>query len=258
MTELEQALVRLGSEVEFPETPDLSAAVRSRIATAPPRRRLGRPRGRTLVLAFAVLAVLVGAVMAVPPARSAILEFFGLKGATVQRVDELPELPAGVNTSLQLGRPVSLDQAGELARFRVLVPKALGEPDQAYHSVTPPGGRISLVYEPREALPEARETGVGLLVTEFRGDLAPEFVGKLAGEGVSVEPVSVDGRSGLWLEGGEHFLFFRSRDGQILEDTARLAGNTLLLERGNLLVRLEGELTRERALEIAASLEPAE
>jgi hypothetical protein len=258
MTELEQALVSLGAEVQFPETPDLAAAVRRRLEAAPSQRAWRRPRGRTFVLAFAVFAVSVGAVMAVPPARSAILEFFGLKGATVQRVDELPELPAGVSTSLQLGRPISLDQAGKLARFEVLVPKALGDPDGAYHSVTPPGGRISLAYEPRDGLPEARETGVGLLVTEYRGDLAPEFVGKMAGEGVSIERVSLDGEPGLWLEGDQHFLFFRGPDGEFVEDTARLAGNTLLLEQGNLLMRLEGEITREQALEIAASLEPVE
>lgn len=258
MTELEQALVRLGAEMQFPETPDLAAAVRSRLAAAPPRRGWRRQRARTLVLAFAVLAVAVGAVMAVPPARSAILEFFGLQGATVQRVDELPELPAGVSASLQLGAPVSLDEAGELARFEVLVPEVLGEPDGSYHSVTPPGGRISLVYEPQEGLPGARETGVGLLVTEYRGDLAPEFVGKMAGEGVSIERVSLDGESGLWLEGEQHFFFYRNPDGDTAEDTIRLAGNTLLLEQGNLLVRLEGEITRERALEIAASLVPAE
>jgi hypothetical protein len=259
MTELEQALVRLGGELQFPETPDLAATVRRRLADAQPRRGWSRrPRGRTLVLAFAVLAVAVGAVMAVPPARSAILEFFGLEGATVQRVDTLPALPADISRSLQLGAPVSLDEAGELARFEVLVPELLGEPDGTYHSIVPPGGRISLVYEPREGLPEARETGVGLLVTEYRGDLAPDFIGKMVGEGVSVEPVTVDGESGLWLEGEQHFFFYRNPDGQTAEDTIRLAGNTLLVEQGNLLVRLEGEITRERALEIAAALEPAE
>jgi hypothetical protein len=258
MTELEQALVRLGGELQFPETPDLAATVRNRLAAAPPRRAWRRPRGRTFVLAFALFAVAVGAVMAVPPARSAILEFFGLEGATVQRVDELPELPAGVTSSLQLGAPVSLDEASGVARFDVLVPEVLGEPDGTYHSVVPPGGRISLVYEPREGLPEARETGVGLLVTEYRGDLAPEFIGKMADEGVSIEPVTVDGEPGLWLEGEQHFFFYRNPDGETVEDTIRLAGNTLLLEQDNVLVRLEGEITRERALEIAASLEPAE
>ena len=258
MTELEQALVRLGGELQFPETPDLTAAVRSRLAAAPSRRGWRGQRGRTFALVFAVLAVAVGAVMAVPPARSAILELFGLKGATVQRVEELPELPAGVSASLQLGAPVSLEEAGDLARFEVLVPEVLGEPEGSYHSVVPSGGRISLVYEPREDLPEARETGVGLLVTEYRGDLAPEFVGKMAGEGVSIERVSLDGEAGLWLEGEQHFFFYRNPGGETAEDTIRLAGNTLLLEQGNVLVRLEGEITRARALEIAASLEPAE
>ena len=39
------------------------------------------------------------------------------------------------------------------------------------------------------------------------------------------------------------------------EDMGRLAGNTLLVEHGTKLVRIEGEIDRERAIEIAESLE---
>jgi hypothetical protein len=250
MTELEQALTRLGAELEFPSTPDVAGAVRQRLAEAPRRRPLGRP----LALALAALAVLAGTVMAVPPARSAVLEWLGLQGATVERVETLPELAAGARGSLELGRLVSLAGAGELASFDVLVPEALGEPDDVYHSDSPPGGRTSLVYRPREDLPDARGSGIGLLVTEFRGDVTPDFVGKLADQGVRITRVEVEGDPGIWLEGSPHVVFFRAADGEVRENTSRLAGNTLLLELGGVLVRLEGEISRERALEIAASL----
>jgi hypothetical protein len=252
MSELEQALVRLGSELEFPETPDVAAAVRRRLAGAPRRRRLGR----TLAVAFALVAVLAGAVLAVPPARSAILEWLGLRGATVEKVETLPELPSRVPASLELGRPVPIEDGRPRLDFpSLLVPAALGAPDAAYYSSVVPGGKVSLVYEPRGDVPRSRFTGVGLLVTEFSGRASPEFVRKLVDQGVSVERVEVEGRLGLWIEGGPHALLFRGPDGRILEDSARLAGNTLLLQHGRLLVRLEGELSRERALEIAASLE---
>ena len=252
MSELDQALVRLGSEIEFPETPDVAAAVRRRLAGG--RRR--RPLGRTLTLAFALIAVLVGAVLAVPPARSAILEWLGLRGATVEKVETLPELPGRVPPSLELGRPVPIEDGRPRVEFpSLLVPAALGAPDAAYYSSVVPGGKVSLVYEPRDDLPRSRFTGVGLLVTQFSGRASPEFVSKLVDQGVSVERIDVEGRPGLWIEGGPHALLFRGPEGRILEDAARLAGNTLLLQHGSLLVRLEGELTRERALEIAASLD---
>jgi hypothetical protein len=217
------------------------------------------PEARRLAVAFAVLLAVVGAVFAVPPARSAILEFLGLRGATIERVETLPELPAGVRDLIP-GRPVSLDEAQQSVEFEVLVPSVLGEPDDVFYSASVPGGRISLVYRPAEALPASRHTGVGLLVTEFGGDVTPELVGKLVDGGVAVDPVTVGGQPGYWIEGGPHVFFFRNARGDILEETMRLAGNTLLFERGTMLVRLEGsrELTRERALAIAESFAPLE
>ena len=41
----------------------------------------------------------------------------------------------------------------------------------------------------------------------------------------------------------------------VFDDPGRLAGNTLLVERNDVLVRIEGEISRERAVEIAESLE---
>ena len=69
MTELEQALLALGREVEFPAEPDLATTVGARLR--------GRPRRvRRLVVALAGAIVAFGIAMAVPQARSAILDFF--------------------------------------------------------------------------------------------------------------------------------------------------------------------------------------
>jgi hypothetical protein len=254
VTELEQTLRGLGSELAFPETPDIAAAVRARLAERPARRRPVLPSRRTLALAFAILALAAGLAMAVPPARTAILDFFGLRGATIERVETLPPVPTGVGRNLALGQRVGLEEAERLAAFDVLVPEALGAPDSVWHTGFLPGGRVSLIYEPREGLPLTRETGVGLLVTEFRGDLAPELVGKLVDQATRVERLTVDGFPAVWLEGGPHEVLFRGPDGEILADTVRLAGNTLLVQRGRLLVRLEGTLSRDRAVDLAESL----
>lgn len=257
MTGLEQALARIGAEIDFPPTPDAAAVVERRLAAGAARPRRPRATRRTLVLVLAALALAVGGALAVPPARSAIFEWLGLRGATVERVERLPEVPVDAGARLELGRPVALEDARSRVDFPLLLPDALGAPDAAYLSTYPPGGMVSLVYGSGEGLPRSRLTGVGALLTEFRGDVTPELVAKLVDQGTLVERVEVDGRRGLWIE-GEHALLFRSSDGRILEERARLAGSTLLLEHGSLLVRLEGGLTRERALEIAASLRPVE
>ena len=147
MTELERALVRLGDELAFPAAPDVSARVLARLAEPPPRRRR-----RALVLVLAVLALAVGAAMAVPQARTAILELFRLRGATVERVETLPPVPPVDPLSarvLELGTPIPV---ADLETGAVLVPAALGTPDAAYVSKSVPG-KVSLVYEPGPGVP---------------------------------------------------------------------------------------------------------
>ena len=130
MTELERALVRLGDGLAFPEAPDVSERVLARLAAAEPARP--RRRRRALVIALAVLVVAVAAAMAVPQARTAILEFFRLRGATVQRVESLPRVPeidAATARVLELGRAVPVEDGRPLVKLdTVLVPTALGPP----------------------------------------------------------------------------------------------------------------------------------
>lgn len=260
MTGLERALVELGRDLAFPETPDVLAAVGDRLErTAPLRRRA--PSRRAVVVAFVALAVAAGAAMAVPAARTAILEFFGLRGATVTRVDTLPRVEARPEASvsaageLELGSPVAVVDGVVRVKWPYLVvPDALGPPDAAYYSSALPDGKVSLVYEPGAGIPRSRFTDVGILVTEFRGDVAPGYVDKLFAAGTAVERLRVGRHPAIWLEGGPHFVAFRTPDGGFGEEVSRLAGDTLLVQRGRLLVRIEGDLERDRAVEIARSL----
>jgi hypothetical protein len=261
MTELERALARLGADLAFPETPDVVAAVRGRLEEAVVARPR-RPSRRALVVAFVALAVAVGAAMAVPPARTAILEFFGLRGATVTRVETLPPVETPTETSgpelteLELGEPVSVVGGDVQSEWPYLVvPSALGPPDAAYYSTSElTDGKVSLVYEPGAGVPRSAYTGVGILVTEFRGSFAPGYIDKMVEGGTNVERLRIGRHRAIWLEGGPHFVAFRTPGGNFGEEVARLAGNTLLVQRGQLLVRIEGELERERAVEIARSL----
>jgi hypothetical protein len=256
MTDLERQLTALGRELDWPATPDLAAATRRRLA-APraARRRVLPARGfrRSLAIALAGLLVLAGGVLAaVPSVRDSVLEFFGLQGATVERREQLPPLPDPA--PLDLGERTTLAGARDSLRFDPLVPRAAGRPDGVFVSDEAPGGELSLTYRAGDELPEAGSTGLGLLVTEFRGDLAPEYTGKIAGEATLVEELRLGGERAVWLEGAPHFFFYRRAGQPVVEDQLRIAENVLLLEQGNLLVRLEGAFDREQAVRLARSL----
>ena len=253
MTELERALISLGDELAFPDAPDVSTTVLRRISAGDaPRRRVSR---RVLVFDAAALVVALGAAMAVPQARTAILELFGLRGATVQRVESLPTVPAPSARTLDLGRAVPIEDGRPVvAPPEALVPAALGAPAAAYVSPEPYGRRLTLVYEPGEGVPRSPYSGVGILVSEFVGEPDPGFINKLVDGGTHVEEIEVGSDPALWLEGGPHTVLFKGAEGLVYEDRGRLAGNTLLVDRGDMLVRIEGQVSLERAVEIARSL----
>jgi hypothetical protein len=254
MPELDRALTRLGQELDWPPTPDLAAGVIERLDERRPARRRAFPIARrSLVLAFVALLLLAGAAFAaLPGVRDAVLDFFGLQGATVERRATLPPAPA--ERPLDLGHRSTLAHAAGELGFAPLVPADPGEPDAVYVRRGLPGGELSLAYRPRSGLPRARGTRLGLLVNEFRGDLNPAYVGKIAGQATTVERLSVDGRPAIWLAGPPHYFFYRSPGGRVVETPLRIAQNVLLLQHGRLLVRLEGAFGRARALAVARSL----
>jgi hypothetical protein len=223
MPELDVALREVGRHVEWPATPDLASAIRV---------RLERPRvwRRPVAVALAVLVVAIGAVLAVPPARTAILDWLGLRGVSIVRVDELPPTPA--IERLDLGRQVTLEEARSTAPW-MLVPD--DEPDSVY--IRP--GNVSLLW----GTPDR----VRLLLTEFRGQA---FIEKLIGPGTRVERVTVDGKPGAWLD-QPHVVIFKDPRGIVRQNEGRLAGKTLLWQHGKVTLRLEGDLSKEEALRIA-------
>jgi hypothetical protein len=258
VSDLERQLTQLGRELDWPPTPDLAPSVTARLR-APvadrPRRRLLPPAGfrRSLAIALVALLVLAGGVFAaVPSVRDAVLEFFGLQGATVEQREELPPPPRP--GPLQLGGRTTLESARDSLGFDPLIPAAAGEPDSVFVKREVPGGSVALGYRPADDLPEARSTGLGLLVEEFRGDLAPEYFGKTAGQATRIERLRVDGNRAIWLEGAPHFFFYRPPNEPFREENLRIAQNVLLLERGRLLIRLEGAFGLDKAVELARSL----
>jgi hypothetical protein len=239
MIELERQLVDLGTALDVPPTPDLLALVRGRLAPRQaPRRRLKglRPR-RPLALGVALAVLLAGTAAAVSPLRHEIERVFGLDGAVVERVRQLPPLPIKTGT-LDLGRRIPVADAAHAASFRALLPPSGVE--AAYVSAQPRGGRITLVI--------GRS-----LVMEFRGQSFP-FVEKLIGSGTRVRRVRINGGQGIYLDQAPHEVFFTDARGSGQTDVVRLEGSVLLWQQGPLILRIERPASFARALSLARSL----
>jgi hypothetical protein len=229
MTELERALVALGSELEFPVTPDLWGHVSERLH----RRRWLRP----VVFAVALGAVALGVAMAVPPARSAILRFFHHGAATVERVETLP--PAQQRPLVAgLGPALVREDAEMYAHMGIRLPKS-ANPQRFYAQ---PGLIATLI----------RFQGKPVLLAELRGDQMSLFKKFTASE-TRVEPVDL-GEFGLWIQGGPHVLMWQSNYGEIHRVKTRLAGNVLLWLKDGTTYRLEADLDKGQLRELARQI----
>jgi hypothetical protein len=241
---LEARLVDLGAHIEYPAVPALTSLVRERIVATPPHLSWWR-RPAVLVAAAAVTIAALG-VVAVPTSREAVADFLGIDGIRISFDD--PPVGEPVGTELALGKRVTFEEAQGHVGFDLKVPSRLGEPDDVYLNRYAPGGEVTFVYEPREGLPEAAESGVGALLTQFEGDNeVPAIKKKFADGDTGVIPVTVGDAPGFWIDGAHHLYPPHA--------TARVAGKTLLWQVGEISYRLEVDASLERALAIAESLD---
>lgn len=239
--DLERALREL--EVDWPPTPDIAGAVHARLDAPPRRRRSWR------AWLIGVLVVLVGGTLAVEPARSAVFRWLGIGGVEIRH--EAPPAtrvrPSALGESLGLGSPVSLAEARR--RAPALVPGGLGAPGAVYLGRLQDGTpAVSLVYRPQSGLRASRETGVALLVQTLPAKVTP-FIEKTIGSSGRVERLTVGGARAYWLTQSHGFMYAGRGGGGF--ERRRVADRTLLVERDGLVLRIEGPLTRERAVAIA-------
>lgn len=256
VVELEGALRELGPRYPYPPTPNLASRVRQRITVqaAAPSRRLELWRDpRRLALVAAVLLVILGAAaIANPVTRDAIAHFFHVRGVIVTR--QPSPLPSfSPVTPLDLGTRTTLTDAQSKVGFTIEVPAELGEPDAVYVVSSIPGGEVALAYTPRPGIPLVKQTELGVLVTEFRGDLNPGFIMKGIGDGTTAEEVSVHGDPGWWIAGQPHMIYVEVA-GQGRSEPLRMAANTLIWEHAGVTYRIESGLSKADAFRIAASL----
>jgi hypothetical protein len=170
-----------------------------------------------------------------------------------------------VGTPLRLGKPVTLSEAEAAVDFPILLPTAEGfqSPPEIYLLGRGEDAMVSFVYPAGDELPESELTGVGALLTQFRGHSERNLIEKgllgIDGEPTTtLERVNVGGERGFWIAGAPHSAFFVCHeDGECREERYRLAGNVLIWERDGVTLRLESELDLAAALGIAESMQPA-
>lgn len=261
-TRWERSLEQVARRFDYPPTPAIAANLRrptadSRQPTAAGRRVGGQrsPVGRRLALAL-LLVAFAAALLAAPPTRAAILAFFARVGAIEIFVDETAPtaapptaLPTTAPTSARtvshslalfdLGQPTTLAEAGQRVGFTPHLPATLGEPDEVYHHrVDLPA--ITYVWRGPDGAPLSL-TQIGIA----------EFARKMVSEG-GVQETAVNGATALWLPGPHTLQLLGDRPpGALL-----ITSNVLIWVQDGFTFRLEGGLTLEEAVAIAASVAP--
>ena len=249
MSELERSLTSLGPRIDWPNGADLTRSVRAAIDEEGQRRA----PWRTLAYAAAFVGLLsIVSLLSFPGVRTAVADFLGIGGVRIDTRGPAPT-PAA---ELDLGEPVSLAQARDSVSFEVRLPDALRGPDSVWLDSGVTGGQVALAYESSPDLPPAPGTNLGALITQFpEAEVALDALEKTTGPRTSFEPVRVDGNPGLWISGKPHVIAYLTPDGEVRNETVRLAGDVLLWASDGVTYRIESTLSRAEALAIAESLD---
>jgi len=248
MHELEARLEAAAPYYAFPETPDLAGAARARLTHH-------RPRSRTrLALVFAVVLALVGgAVLALSPgARSAVADLFDrIPGIDIERRISLPV--TRFNDPPYYGRPLELEAARERFGRPLRFPAHLGKPDLVYVRDDQPGEMITAIFGGDERRAE-------LVFSQWKTG-GPTLFYKVIVGNTTAEFTNVGSNIAIWIHGYEHgvWYFAPGSTGGPHDEHWRaegyLAGNVLAWRVGDVVFRLEADVTKQRALELARSLE---
>jgi hypothetical protein len=227
VNDLERRLVDLGAHLDAPAGDGLVAAVSSRLA---PARRVGRPR-RRLVLGLA--ALLAASALAVP----AIADRLDVGEVAVRQAPP----PTTSTTALDLGRRVTLPEAARVAGFAPLRPAGLGEPDEVWVDTRTPEPLVWMRWRD------------GPLLTQVAAHFPEEPMLTKYLAGATVERVLIGSRPALWIEGA-HALALHGVGGDDVVLALRPAASTLLVEIGDVTVRIELPQGRAAAVRLAESL----
>jgi hypothetical protein len=263
---LELELKEAGRNLHYPPTPQLAARVMRRVKAG---GASGRGSRRRWAWAAAAVVLLLTALILVPPARAAILDFIQIGVVRILRGPSLPPAPVYAPTSIPTaglqspvtpitatpGSPAALDLGGETTlvdaqakvAFPILLPSfpsELGKPDKVY--VQDMGGPMPLLVwldpaQPGRVRMSLYEIAAGSwAITKFNPRV--------------VQEVQVNGQPGAWTE-GPYMLETRSHN---YVERQLVEGHVLIWTENNVTYRLESSLPVEQAIKIAESLKPVQ
>ena len=237
-----------GAVPERDPSAGLLVAVMERVADLPTPVRSSVPRLPTVAFtdvvatgrrraAVVVTAVLV-ALLVTPPVRAAVADWFGFGGVMV-RNSPIPG-PTAAASPPPAGTATSLREARRQVDFTPVLPSALGAPEGI--EVSGDGRVLSTSWD--------SERDGAIRLDQFDGRLDYTFAKTSPG----VEFTAVAGDFALWFD-EPHEVVVLDPDGSRRTETARLAGHTLIWQRGGVTLRLEADVPLARALEIAATVD---
>ena len=205
------------------------------------------------MLALALVMLVPATALAVSgDLRDRVLDAFGLRDVKITRRPAASRgWPSG--RQLQLGPRVSLARARRDLNLTVRAPGALGAPDGIFEDRLRTGVEVTFLYQPATV---GERIGVRerVLVSIVRGSIAKTILGKTVTGATTATRFEIDGGAALLLTGHTHLLVVIRERGRLDQVYTRLAGTTLLWQRPELLIRVEGSLSRARLVAIARSL----
>jgi hypothetical protein len=260
--EIEAELRALGRTLLLePPAEDLVERVLARLPVARPsrlQRVLGRlptfwsdrlerawrwlTRSRRRLVAVIIAALIIGLGLT-PPVRAAVLHWLRIGGVVVKTeprssgVSPTPQPPPTV------GPARTVAEAQRLVQFPIGVPAVLGTPDRV--AVTDDRRIVSMDWG----------TGARQVhLEQFDGRFGWAYVKQDPGD---IQVVAVNGRDGVWFPTAHRIVYVDS-DGREHSEQPRISAPSLVWERvasgRDVTLRVEGRMSRERALEIARSV----
>jgi hypothetical protein len=280
--ELEQALLRVGRELEFPATPNLAARVRLELnETAPSIARETSSRNwfRLLVPIAVAIILALALLFALPNTRDAIGQFLGLRGLQIIYPTPTPTASPS-STSLSSSALLTPTVASGASRTPSRTQTPTAEPfalccettlqdavrRSSFPLLTPPNLTPSKVYYQR--IFDSGEQIVMLFGDTENPDFTlyqahrfvyGKIVGKMMGGATILAETTVNGERAYWFTGAPHVVMFYDSAGRPVFGSDRTVdANVLVWETGDedtgIIYRLETKKSLNEAIEIAESL----
>lgn len=215
-------------------TPDQPVNAWTQLCRQTGRRLAESVESRRRRIALVVGAVLL-ALLATPPVRAAVADWFGFGGVLVESGTSGPD---AAPPPPEVAQDRSVTEAAGAVDFAVSLPEELGIPDGV--EVSRDERMVSMSWS----------SDLDGVVRLDQFDARFDFSVLKRTPGVLY--ASVGGTDALWFE-QPHEVVLLEPNGSRRTESARLAGHTLIWLDGDTTLRLEGELSLERAVEIAES-----